>query len=139
MLPIFRIFEDNEFGASPTRGTGGPVHISVPRDPDPLCEEMVEAGVSIGLSRVQDLNESDDERIGYATSTIKNGRRVSAATAFLKPVVDRPNLTIRTHATVQRVVFERGRAVGVEISHRGKAACSAPTVKSSSAWAASTA
>ena len=122
MLPIFRIFEDNEFGASPTRGTGGPVHISVPRDPDPLCEEMVEAGVSIGLSRVQDLNESDDERIGYATSTIKNGRRVSAATAFLKPVVDRPNLTIRTHATVQRVVFERGRAVGVEISHRGKAA-----------------
>lgn len=122
MLPIFRIFEDNEFGASPTRGAGGPVHVSVPRDPDPLCEEMVEAGVSIGLSRVQDLNESDDERIGYATSTIKNGRRVSAATAFLKPIRHRPNLTVRTHTDVQRVVFENGRAVGVEISHRGKSA-----------------
>lgn len=120
MLRVFRGFEDNEFGASPTRGVGGPVHISAPRDPDPLCEEMVEAGVSAGLSRVQDINESDDERIGYATSTIKNGRRVSAATAFLKPVLHRSNLTVRTHATVRRLIMENGRAVGLTISHRGR-------------------
>jgi choline dehydrogenase-like flavoprotein len=119
MLPVFRGFEDNEFGASPTRGAGGPVHISVPRDPDPLCEEMIAAGTATGLSRVQDLNESDDQRIGYAMSTIKNGRRVSASTAFLKPVLHRPNLTVRTHTTVRRLVLESGRAVGVEISHRG--------------------
>jgi choline dehydrogenase len=116
MLPIFRGFEDNEFGTSPTRGVGGPLHISVPRDPDPLCEEMVTAGAGIGLTRVEDLNESDGERIGYATSTIKDGRRVSAATAFLKPVLKRSNLTVRTHTIAQRIVFENGKAVGLEVT-----------------------
>lgn len=114
ILPIFTSFEDNEFGTSPTRGVGGPLHISVPRDPDPLCEEMIAAGTNIGLTQVQDINESDAERIGYATSTIRNGRRVSAAGAFLKPARRRPNLTVRTHSTVRRVLFENGRAVGVE-------------------------
>ena len=87
ILPIFKGFEDNEFGPSPTRGVGGPLHISVPRDPDPLCDAMMAAGTRIGLTQVQDINENDAERIGYATATIKNGRRVSAATAFLKPVL----------------------------------------------------
>lgn len=116
MLPIFRAFEDNEFGSSPTRGVGGPLHVSVPRDPDPLCEEMAEAGAATGLKRVQDLNESDEERIGYATSTIRNGRRISAATAFLRPVLHRSNLTVRMNLTAQRIVFEHGKAVGLEVT-----------------------
>ena len=115
MLPIFKGFEDHEFGASATRGAGGPLHISVPRDPDPLCEEMIDAAGRIGLWRVRDINESDGERIGYATSTIRGGRRVSAATAFLKPVLHRPNLTVRTGATVRRVLFDGERAAGVEV------------------------
>ncbi|ANI42509.1 GMC family oxidoreductase [Mycolicibacterium vaccae] len=116
ILPIFTAFEDNEFGASATRGVGGPLHISVPRDPDPLCEEMIEAAAGTGLWRVQDINESDGERVGYATSTIRNGRRVSAATAFLKPALSRPNLTLRTGAVVRRVVFDGDRATGVEVA-----------------------
>ena len=116
ILPIFKGFEDNEFGASPTRGVGGPLHISVPRDPDPLCEEMMAAGTNVGLTQVQDINESDAERIGYATSTIKNGRRVSAATAFLKPALRRPNLTVLTNTLVRRILLENGRAVGLEIA-----------------------
>jgi len=116
ILPIFTGFEDNEFGSSPTRGVGGPLHISVPRDPDPLCEEMMAAGTGVGLTQVQDINESDAERIGYATSTIKNGRRVSAATAFLKPVLRRSNLTVMTVTTVRRILLENGRAVGLEIA-----------------------
>lgn len=119
MLPIFKGIEDHEFGASPTRGVGGPLHVSVPRDPDPLCEEMIMAGVATGLSRVLDLNESDDERIGYATSTIRSGRRVSAATAFLRPVRRRPNLTILTNTTVDRLVLENGKATGVEVRGSG--------------------
>lgn len=119
MLPIFKGFEDNAFGPSSTRGTGGPLHVSVPRDPDPLCEEMVAAGEALGLSRVQDINESDGERIGYATSTIRNGRRVSAATAFLKRALRRPNLTVQTNAMVRKVAFEGGRAVGLEVACRG--------------------
>ena len=116
ILPIFKGFEDNEFGSSPTRGVGGPLHISVPRDPDPLCEKMMAAGTRVGLTKVQDINESDTERIGYATSTIKNGRRVSAATAFLKPVLRRPNLTVLTNTTVRRILLENGRAVGLEVA-----------------------
>jgi choline dehydrogenase len=115
ILPIFKGFEDNEFGASPTRGLGGPLHISVPRVSDPLCEAMIAAGTNAGLTEVQDINETDAERIGYATSTIKNGRRVSAATAFLKPALRRTNLTLRTHTAVRRILLERGRAAGLEI------------------------
>ncbi|MGV0714761.1 GMC family oxidoreductase N-terminal domain-containing protein [Mycolicibacterium sp. XJ662] len=119
ILPIFKQFEDNVFGPSPTRGVGGPLHISVPRDPDPLCAEMLDAAAATGLSRVQDINESDDERIGYATATIKNGRRVSAATAFLKPASHRPNLAVRTRTVVRRLLFDGDRAVGVEVDTKG--------------------
>lgn len=119
ILPIFKQFEDNAFGPSPTRGVGGPLHISVPRDPDPLCAEMLDAAAATGLRQVQDINESDDERIGYATATIKDGRRVSAATAFLKPALRRPNLTVRTRTTVRRLLFDGGRAVGVEVDAKG--------------------
>ena len=61
---------------------------------------MMAAGTNVGLKQVQDINESDAERIGYAMSTIKSGRRVSAATAFLKPVLRRPNLTVLTNTTL---------------------------------------
>ncbi|MGE2736610.1 GMC family oxidoreductase [Mycolicibacterium vaccae] len=115
ILPIFKNFENNQFGPSATRGTGGPLNISVPRDADPLCEEMIEAATGIGMWRVEDINESDGERIGYATSTIRNGRRVSAATAFLKPALRRPNLELRTGTLVRRVLLEGERAVGVEV------------------------
>lgn len=118
IVPIFKSFEDNEFGPSPTRGAGGPLHISVPRDPDPLCQEMLAAGVKAGLTEVQDINESDEERIGYATSTIKNGRRVSASRAFLKPAMARPNLTVLTNTSVDRILFDSTRAVGVAARNR---------------------
>lgn len=119
MLPVFTGLEDSVFGASPTRGSGGPLHISVPRDPDPLCEELIAAAVATGLARVEDINESDSPRIGYATSTIRSGRRVSAASAFLKPARRRPNLTVRTGTLVERVLIERGRAVGVQVLGNG--------------------
>ncbi|MFI7530221.1 GMC family oxidoreductase [Nocardia salmonicida] len=116
ILPIFTGFEDNAFGPSPTRGVDGPLHISVPRDPDPICEEMIDAASRIGLKRVDDINESDDERVGYATSTIRNGRRVSAATAFLKPALRRTNLTVLTRTMVQRLLMAGGKAVGVVVA-----------------------
>ena len=115
ILPIFTEFEDNEFGPSPTRGTGGPLHISVGRGADPLCGTMIEAGTRVGLRQMQDINESDEPRIGYSVATIKNGRRVSAADAFLKPARGRANLTVVTSTTVDRVRIEHGRATGVEV------------------------
>jgi choline dehydrogenase-like flavoprotein len=115
ILPIFKEFEDNEFGPSPTRGAGGPLHVSVARDLDPLCGDIVSAGARLGLRETQDVNESDDERIGYTAANIRNGRRVSAADAFLKPARRRANLTVMTNTTVNRIRIEHDRAVGIEV------------------------
>lgn len=120
ILPIFKMIEDNAFGATATRGAGGPLHVSVQRDTDPLCAEMITAATRTGLREVDDINESDDERIGQATATIKNGRRVSAADAFLAPARRRPNLTVLTGAFVERLVLQNGHAVGVDFSRHGR-------------------
>ena len=119
ILPIFRSFEDNPFGASPVRGAGGPLRLTVPRDPDPMCEEMITAGTKLGLRRVDDINEADDERIAHTMATIYRGRRVSAADAFLKPAMKRPNLHVMTHTFAQRLIFAGDRAVGVVVRKNG--------------------
>ena len=119
ILPIFRSFEDNPFGASPVRGAGGPLRLTVPRDPDPMCEEMITAGTKLGLRRVDDINEADDERIAHTMATIYRGRRVSAADAFLKPAMKRPNLHVVTHTFAQRLIFAGDRVVGVVVRKSG--------------------
>jgi choline dehydrogenase len=113
ILPAFKAFEDNQFGPSPTRGHGGPLHITSPRDPDSLCQDVIDAGLRMGLRAVDDINESDDERIGHAMATIYKGLRVSAAKAFLNPALKRPNLHLAINTYAQRLVFENGRATGV--------------------------
>lgn len=116
MLPQFKGFEDNAFGATATRGSGGPLHVSVAPDQDALCQEIIDAGASFGLDAVQDVNESDAPRIGFTPATIKKGRRVSSADAFLKPARKRPNLTVLINTTVTRIVLENDRAVGLELA-----------------------
>jgi choline dehydrogenase len=113
MLPVFQTIEDNPLGASATRGAGGPLRVSTVDGTDPLLEDVITAGTKRGWRRALDLNDSDQERIGYAMATIRDGRRVNAATAFLHPVIDRPNLTVGLHTLVDQVLLEDGRAVGV--------------------------
>lgn len=102
MLPAFTAVENNGLRVS-TAGGG-----------DPLLEDVLAAGDDLGWRPVRDLNGTDEERIGYTTATIHDGRRVSAATAFLHPVLDRPNLTVALRTVVDRVLIERDRAVGIE-------------------------
>src|SRR5690625_1908752 len=85
MLPVFRSIEDNSLGGSPVRGADGPLQISTVESGDPLLEDVITAGTELGWQRVQDLNETDEERIGYAMATIRDGRRCSAADSFLHP------------------------------------------------------
>jgi choline dehydrogenase-like flavoprotein len=120
ILPIFKKIENNELGASDVRGWGGPLNISTAPETEGFCEQMIEAGVGLGWSRTQDVNASDDERIGYAMATIKDGRRFSAARAFLHPIAQRPNLTIATGALVLRVITQKDRAVGVRVRQNGR-------------------
>ena len=115
MLPIYRTIENHQLGADSTRGFGGPLDISVGTLPQ-ICWDMVESGRRLGWSMADDLNATDAERIGPAARTIKGGRRVSAAHAFLRPVQNRPNLTIAVNTTVDRIDFEGDKAVGVQAS-----------------------
>jgi len=115
MKEAFRAIEDHELGADELRGSGGPLHISTGKFRYPLSEAMVRAGEEIGLPRVEDFNRERQEGVGYYSHTIKDGRRVSAATAFLHPVLSRGNLKVITGASVERVLFEQRRAVGVKV------------------------
>jgi choline dehydrogenase len=115
ILAAYRRFENNTIGRSTTRGFGGELSISIVRDLDPLSLTIVSAGTRLGMRFLDDLNESDEPRIGLAPATIHNGRRVSAAAAFLTPVLARPNLRVLTGATAERLEFTRGRATGVVV------------------------
>ena len=118
--PIFRSMESHSLGASGTRGGDGPLKVSVADDLPAICDDVIEAGTALGLKRTVDVNEDDDERIGPAIRTITAGTRMSAARAFLRPVMNRPNLTVRTGATVTRVLFEGDKAVGVNAVEAGR-------------------
>lgn len=121
MLPVFKTIEDNQLGAAEVRGAGGPLHVSTSDGGDPLLEDVITAGTALGWQRTQDLNESDVERIGYTMATIRDGRRFSAADAFLHPVMDRPNLTVALRTFIDHVVLDGTTAVGIRGSQDGKA------------------
>ena len=106
MKEAFRAIEDHELGADELRGAGGPLHISTGKFRYPLSEAMVRAGQEMGLPVLEDFNREHQEGVGYYSHTIKDGRRVSAATAFLHPVLSRANLRVQTGARVERL-FDR--------------------------------
>jgi choline dehydrogenase-like flavoprotein len=122
----YRAMEAHELGDGPTRGGKGPLRITLPETRTRLTEAVLAAGAGMGLAPLDDVNDpADRERIGYAPRTIFRGRRQSAAVAFLRPAMQRPNLTVETGVVVDRVLFEGGRAAGlvarragVEVSYR---------------------
>jgi len=118
-LHAYRSIEDHVDGATETRGSGGPVAISVNSVPEPVCEATFAAAERMGWKAVKDTNESDDERIGYTPSTIKNGMRVSSARAFLHPVRNRPNLTVLTGTEVGYLLFDGARVTGLRVKSNG--------------------
>ncbi len=109
----YKAMEDHELGPGEWRGAGGPLKVSMHPAGHPLCEAVIAAAVQAGVPRVEDLNSALQGGIGYQPRTIWRGRRQSAAEAFLKPVRNRPNLTVRTSADVLRVIFEGVRATGI--------------------------
>lgn len=110
----YKELENHELGADATRGGGGPLHVTMPDIRDDLTDATIEAGVALGLKRRVDVNDpADEERIGYAPRTVYKGRRESAAVAFLNPIKRRPNLTIVTGVTVDKVMLDGKRATGV--------------------------
>ena len=119
MGEAYRAIEDHVLGDDETRGVGGPLHISTAPYTTPLAERLIEAGQEIGLPHRIDPNGADQHGIGYFVRTIRNGQRWSAADAFLRPALKRPNLEVRTGLAVQRVSFDGKRASGVHAIDAG--------------------
>lgn len=120
VLPYFQKSECNTRGADVLHGGSGPLHVSDLRDPNPLAQAFVQAGVQAGHAHNTDFNGLNQEGVGLYQVTHHNGERCSAAKAYLTPVRSRPNLQVITGAQVRRVLMEGRKAVGVEYVQGGQ-------------------
>jgi choline dehydrogenase len=113
VLPYFRRAENQERGADEFHGAEGPLSVSDARLSRPICDAWVAAAQAAGYPFNADYNGATQEGVGYFQLTTRNGRRCSAAVAYLNPVRNRPNLRIITRAHTQKILLEGRRAVGV--------------------------
>ncbi len=115
LLPYFRRLERRiGEGDDRYRGRDGPLTVTDNEWRHPLCEAFIAGAVQLGIPRNHDYNGASQEGVAYTQRTIYKGRRMSAARAFLRPAMKRPNLRVRTHAHVTGLAFEGNRAVGVQ-------------------------
>lgn len=113
VLPLFKRAENNERGADDFHGDQGPLSVSNMRIQRPICDAWVAAAQAAGYPFNPDYNGADQEGVGYFQLTTRNGRRCSAAVAYLNPAKKRPNLRIVTNALASRVLLDGKRAIGV--------------------------
>ena len=114
VLPYFKRMENSHGGQDGWRGTDGPLHIQRGRRDNPLFKAFVDAGHQAGFEVTEDYNGQKQEGFGPMEQTIHNGRRWSAANAYLKPALKRPNVKL-VKGLARKIVIEGKRAVGVEI------------------------
>ncbi len=121
VLPYFKRAEANENGADHFHGADGPLWVSNPRSENPLFGAFVQAGHEAGYPTTADFNGFQQEGFGRYQLTIHEGRRWSTASAYLRPALDRPNLSVESNAQATRILFEAKRAIGVAYVQKGVA------------------
>ena len=121
ILHYFKKAEHYEPGGDASRGTGGPLNVAAMREHAELTDAFLDAAAAEGYPRNPDYNNGNQEGFGYYQVTQKDGRRWSAARAYLDPARRRPNLHIETDALATRVLLDGKRAVGVAYTQRGQA------------------
>jgi choline dehydrogenase len=114
VLPYFKRAERYEAGGDAWHGDSGPLWVSRPPQGEPLRKAFIQAGVAAGHLRTRDFNGYQQEGMGDYQLTIRDGVRWSTASAYLRPALERPNLTVISSAHATRVIIEKGRAVGIE-------------------------
>lgn len=119
LLPHFRAIETFEGGADAYRGGTGPLSVTFPAARPQLVSEWIAAALNAGHRLNPDYNGADPEGVGLTQASIRKGRRHSAAEAFLRPVLGRPNLCVQTGSQATRILFENARATGVEYERNG--------------------
>jgi len=119
VLPYFKRCETFAGGANVWRGGSGPLGTEFAKTTDPLYPAWIEAAKAAGIATTADYNAACQEGFGRSQYTIRNGRRSSAASAFLKPAMRRPNLKVETRALVTRVILRETSAAGIEYIKNG--------------------
>jgi len=115
VLPYFKKSEHNENFGEPFHGKSGPLNVTHSQQPTPLGEAFIKACESNGIPRNDDYNGAEQMGASMLQFTIKNNERHSTASAFLKPVMQRTNLTVKTGSHVKKIIIAEGRATGVEV------------------------
>jgi choline dehydrogenase len=120
VLADFKKSEHNTRGADAFHGVGGPLNVTDLCDPHPLSRAFVRAAAQVGIPENLDFNGPEQDGAGLLQVTLKKGRRYSCADAFLRPALGRSNLTVRTGAHAQRILFRGKRAAGVAYTADGR-------------------
>ncbi len=119
VLPYFKRMETSHGGQADWRGTSGPLHITRGKRTNPLYKAFVEAGQQAGYEATNDYNGEKQEGFGAMEMTVWQGRRWSAANAYLKDALKRPNVQLLSRALVHRMVMEGRKATGIEVETKG--------------------
>ena len=138
VLPLFKRSEDFSRGASEYHGAGGPLRVTADYEPHPLLATVVEAAQEVGIPLNADHNGATQDGVGFCHLMVKDGIRQSQAVAFLRPVLDAPNLTLLTGTRARRLIIEGGRCVGSSCPEREHPSKCEPSTRSSSARVRST-
>ncbi len=133
VLPYFKKSEDNDTYENEFHGKGGPLGVSMPAAPLPICDAYIKAAGEVGIPETRDVNGAKQDGAGYYQLTQRNARRSSAAMAFIAPNRGRQNLTVRTGAQVRRIIVDKGRATGIEMMNGDKITASKEVILSSGA------
>lgn len=120
VLPYFKRSERHSGGENDYHGGSGPLDVTRGPISDPIAQAWLAAAAEAGFPRNDDTNGADREGFGAGDETVLAGRRVSAASAFLKPVLSRANLTVVTGATARKLLMSGRRCTGLEYDRRGK-------------------
>ncbi len=119
VLPILKRIEEFSGGASEYCAVGGPLHVELPTDPNPIARAFIDAARETGLPVIEDNNAGDMLGASFFNFTIKDGKRNSVARAYLQPAMRRPNLTVHTNAEAHCLRFNGTRCVGVDYQRDG--------------------
>jgi choline dehydrogenase len=120
VAPLFDRIEDFERSGVEGRGSGGPLHVSVVPDKNPLYDALFNAAAQAGHRINPDYNSEDQEGISKTQASIRRGRRMSVSHCYLDPARHRPNLNIVSEATARRVLLEGRRCVGIAYERHGQ-------------------
>jgi choline dehydrogenase len=120
VLPYFIKAEDHENGASEFHGAGGPLSVQNLRHTNPLSQLFIDAALQAGHPRTDDFNGPRQRGFDFYQVTQRDGKRCSTAVAYLRPALNRSNLTVQTHAHAEKIIMDGNRASGVSYRHKGK-------------------